>query len=414
MVVQLLVTSVIQSSKLRTLHRYIQKVSSLVFFGVLLIVNIELSFSQGIVHDIPEQSIEIRVIKSDSVSRGFFLLPTGYGYLAGGLVFEKGNGQLMLTGLDYQANLLWSRIHSSLGYDFCYSGTISPDKKFVLSGFSNTNSNGAFDAWIVKVDEKGEIIWQTSIGGKKNDRAYEIVGTKKGEYIFVGQTESWGSKGIDGMVVKIDNSGNPIWRKIIGNEKLDRLYSVVILSNGDLIISGITNENYPGNSDIQVIRMTTDGDLLWRKIYGSKKGDIAHSLCRLNNDTFLIIGYTAEYSFPQSNPMIMHLDGDGNVLGKYIYRTVQDVKLIDGYVTNQGQFIGAGFIRDNLESDWDVLTLKFDLNKQTFDVFKVRMPNDQEIYDIQPFDSNTSILIGHTVIDDNTNHLVMKWKYNIN
>lgn len=390
----------------------LQNVSSWIFFCIWLLVHTHLSNSQEIVKELPEQAIEVKIIERDSMNRGFFLLPSTYGHLTGGLVFENGRGQLMLTGIDPNINLLWSRVLKSSGYDFCYSGTTARDKTYVLSGFSNTNSNGALDAWIVKVDEKGKIIWQTLIGGEKDDRAYEIATTNKDDYIFAGQTESWGSKSINGMVVKIDCSGHMLWKKVIGGETLDRLYSVVILGNGDLIISGITNENYPGNSDIQIIRMTTNGDIVWRKIYGSDRGDIAHSLCLLNDNTLLAIGYTAENSFPLSDPMLLHLDEDGKVLGKYIYHSDEDVKLIDGYVNNQRQFIGTGFIRDSLTTDWDVLTLKFDLSNQLFDVHRVKMPGNQEIYKIRPSGPDSSILIGHTDFN-NTNQLVMKWKHNV-
>ena len=46
------------------------------------------------------------------------------------------------------------------------------------------------DAWILKVNESGILIWQTTVGGSEIDFAYDAVQLNNGEIIAVGESNS--------------------------------------------------------------------------------------------------------------------------------------------------------------------------------------------------------------------------------
>jgi hypothetical protein len=113
-----------------------------------------------------------------------------------------------------------------------YSIQLTIDGGYIVAGNSYSNDgevtghNGSTnysDYWIVKLNSFGEIKWQKSFGGSKNERAYSIQQTNDGGYIIAGYSESYdghvtGNHGVsDYWIVKLSpditdvkNNTNPI------------------------------------------------------------------------------------------------------------------------------------------------------------------------------------------------------------
>jgi hypothetical protein len=76
--------------------------------------------------------------------------------------------------------------------------------------------------WIVKLDFNGIIEWQKSFGGTKDDYGRQIINTSDGNYIFTAHTYSIDGDVIfnhgnsDAWVVKINPFGEIIWQKSLG------------------------------------------------------------------------------------------------------------------------------------------------------------------------------------------------------
>lgn len=71
------------------------------------------------------------------------------------------------------------------------------------------------DAWVLKLDNNGDTLWQKYYGGIDDDRAYSIQQTKDGGYIVAGATGSgrYGDGGWDGWIFKLSRGGNILWQK---------------------------------------------------------------------------------------------------------------------------------------------------------------------------------------------------------
>src|SRR4051794_15298634 len=64
--------------------------------------------------------------------------------------------------------------------------TQSNDKDAVGSHSTIGNS----DFWLIKVDEKGNKLWQKTYGGSQEDIPYSMISTNDNSYLIVGQTFS--------------------------------------------------------------------------------------------------------------------------------------------------------------------------------------------------------------------------------
>ncbi len=108
-------------------------------------------------------------------------------------------------------------------------------------------SEGYRDGLVIKYSQNGTIEWYKNIGGSDDEDIIEIIQTSDGGYALIGNTQSHGMNidssininGVqDGIIIKLDSSGEYEWSKVIGGELDDYIYSINEDSNGNLIITG--------------------------------------------------------------------------------------------------------------------------------------------------------------------------------
>jgi hypothetical protein len=125
-------------------------------------------------------------------------------YLAG-IIFISG-----FTHSLYAQNpaVLWKRHLNNNSTFFDLKATA--DGGFIAAGTINTGSTATTgeNAWLVKTDDTGGVIWQKSYGGSAQDRFTQVVITADGGYIAAGFTlsndgdVSGNNGGMDYWVVK--------------------------------------------------------------------------------------------------------------------------------------------------------------------------------------------------------------------
>jgi hypothetical protein len=186
---------------------------------------------------------------------------------------------------------------------FIIAASSSSDK----SAEKENDSFGGLDYWIIKIDGKGKIEWQHTYGGLYNDIVKKVVCSPDGGYLVGGYSNSpeSGTKteknyGIgDYWIIKLDNKGEIVWQKTLGGDKDDQLHDLIVTKNGDYLIGGNSNSgvsNYKKESnrlgtDFWVIRMDKDGELIWQQTYNFGKQDILSSLIEEEDESIIIGGY---------------------------------------------------------------------------------------------------------------------------
>jgi hypothetical protein len=177
-----------------------------------------------------------------------------------------------------------------------------------ISGDKTEASQGVNDYWVVKLDGSGDIEWQNTIGGSFYDILYSVIKTTDGGYLLGGN--SW--SGISGdkteanqgyydyWVVKLDGSGNLEWQNTIGGDKEDLLYSVIQTIDGGYLLggysfSGISGDKTEANiqpdySDFWVMKLDGSGNIEWQNTIGGNSDDIPFSVIKTTDGGYLLGG----------------------------------------------------------------------------------------------------------------------------
>ncbi len=215
----------------------------------------------------------------------------------------------------------WERSFGGSSDDNGYSVKQTNDGNFIVTGntYSNngyvSNNNGGADGWIIKLDVGGTIIWEHTIGGSSNDDIYFVEETIDGGYIVCGMSKSnngdlLNNNGLsDSWVVKLNSNGQIIWSKNYGGSANDYALSVVETQDGDYVFAGFTesvngdvSENN-GLADFWIVKINSFGNIVWEKSYGGSNNEYAYSIKQTNEGGYIVAGMS------QSN--------NGDVSGNY-------------------------------------------------------------------------------------------------
>jgi hypothetical protein len=137
------------------------------------------------------------------------------------------------------------------------------------------------------------IVWQKTFGGNSDDEALSIQQTKDGGYIVVGYTSSFGVGNWDIYVIKLDAKGDNVWEKTYGGSGYDIAYSIQQTTDGGYIIAGKTGDLYSG--DVYIIKLDKDGNKMWEKTLGGSGDDGAYSIQQTTDGGYIVAGYTSSF-----------------------------------------------------------------------------------------------------------------------
>jgi hypothetical protein len=228
----------------------------------------------------------------------------------------RGDSDFWIIKLNAKGGEEWQKTIGGLGQDELNAIVRTKDGGFVLAGSSASGLSGekasknygGMDYWVLKVNGKGEIVWQNAFGGNYNDQLRSIALTKDGGYLLGGSSNSADTgtktqKNIgksDYWIVKIDNKGQEEWQKTIGDKGDDQLSVLCESNDGNFILGGNSNSE-SGNdkrssnqsgTDFWVLKLDKDTkEILWQETYNIAKADILTSLVENDDRTILLGGY---------------------------------------------------------------------------------------------------------------------------
>ena len=239
------------------------------------------------------------------------------GFFNGTVDFDPGTGVSNLTSnggndifiqkLDSSGNFLWANSIGGASNDGGLSiitdrfGNIYTTGEFrdivdfdPGTGVSNLISNGDNDIFVQKWSSNGNFLWAKSMGDIGSDKGVSIFVDSLGNIytsgMFEDTTDFDPRVGVSNLIAngesdvfiqKLDSNGNFLWAQSVGGTGFDTLTSMNIDLLGNIYLGGsfqdtvdfdpgigVINSVANGLSDIFVLKINKNGNLLWAKIIG--------------------------------------------------------------------------------------------------------------------------------------------------
>ena len=227
----------------------------------------------------------------------------------GDLTTNHGLNDCWIFKIDAQGIIQWQKSHGGSGNDYAYSIKNTSDGGFIVSGdtysFNGdvTGNHGNNDFWVLKLNPSGDLQWQKTLGGYSSDMPFDIIQANDGGYTVVGKTFSMdgditnSNGGNAAWIVKLDSGGILQWQKTFGGSADDHFTSVQQNQNGYLLTGVSRSSNgdltsNAGGSDIWIVQIDNNANIVWQKTYGGSAHDTPSIIEPLENGGHIILGYT--------------------------------------------------------------------------------------------------------------------------
>lgn len=221
---------------------------------------------------------------------------------------QHAGGDYWGVKLDASGNIQWTKYFGGNNSETPYDTIETNDGGLIIVGTSDstdvdiTNNKGQYDFWIVKISATGSLIWEKSFGGTGIDEAYSITEAENSNFMILGKTFSDDvdvsqNKGqADAWLIKIDSNGNLLWEKTYGGSGFDSGHGITRAQDGEYVITGSSRSQdgdlsvNNGQNDVFVLKVSSTGDTIWEYSLGGTDADFAFDVIEKANNEIILVG----------------------------------------------------------------------------------------------------------------------------
>jgi hypothetical protein len=255
----------------------------------------------------------------------------GFVYVGYEARFDKNLSKNYSTGIicriDQNGDSIWSR---NIKCDGIKSIIVNSKNEYVVtSSISPTNSNGnSAQNYFIKFNSSGLLLFDKLENNteNKNDNFNRTIENSVGDYITCGYR--YKDNQCDCVVLCFDDYGNVKWQKTYGGFKEDGLSDIKQTPDGGYITVGYTlskdgdiKTGNKGDVDAWIIKINSVGEIQWEKTFGGSGQDF-FKYVKIDTDNNFIVSYTSsskDFDFKSDNQYkfgLLKIDNNGNVVWK--------------------------------------------------------------------------------------------------
>ena len=224
-----------------------------------------------------------------------------------------GFGDAFILKVDTLGNQQWFKTFGETDQKEAFT-TLAPtnDGGFVCGGFISPPGSQISDFWLVKFDENGEEEWSEFYGGTLNEYVMSVLETIDGGIAAVGDKErSDGS--YNAWLIKTDGAGNLLWDTDLMQTYNTGSRGMVTDADGDFYITGESDPIGAGFLDIYLAKVSSAGSVQWQKQIGGNRGDAGFHIAHPVPGRLLITGYGYNPRDENQDAVVVVTDTYGNV-----------------------------------------------------------------------------------------------------
>ncbi|MDG1841546.1 MAG: T9SS type A sorting domain-containing protein [Crocinitomicaceae bacterium] len=302
---------------------------------------------------------------------------------------ENSSEDLSLLSLDEKGNVIWATNWGSSRSDIPEHIEQTQDGGYVIAGSRYDNGFIGQDGFISKVNKDGLILWLKYYGGKFRDELFSVKQTKDLGYIACGFstsdtiTSSFGEM----YLVKTDSLGNKEWETFIGEKGKDIAFDIIETSDGSFMAVGTlsgfhrysTFEFTQTNSDLLIAKVNSNGTLIWKKQFGGNQNEIGKQIKEAPDGGFYIVGSSQSFGVGSFDIYLLKVNVNGEeewmkTFGNSGFDYGQSIDINEHHEL----YITGATNVDAITQETDIIALKTDENGN--EIWSTYIGGDQSDY----------------------------------
>jgi gliding motility-associated-like protein len=220
-----------------------------------------------------------------------------------------------LIKLDDNGNKLWTSSLESMPGFIGYSMDACQDDGFILAG------DWGQDIGLARTDADGNLLWEKKFFlPNERDEVATILSCKDGGFIVAGSTTELSQYPYfqNILIFKVDQSGNLIWKRILGGVEQNLSNRMIQTRDGHYVVAAFNNKTLGQYTEL--IKITDAGEVVWDKIVVSSKPAFPLGLAELPNGNLIVTGQSLfPYPSPPQQTSIWIVSSTGEFISQRLY-----------------------------------------------------------------------------------------------
>lgn len=201
---------------------------------------------------------------------------------------------LQISSLSW-AQINFHRVYAGDDYDFGYDLFQTEDTSYYLCGASSSFIDAPSQALLMKVDSLGDILWSRTYG-VQGSNAFLSMDDIEDYAIFAGGYTTSNAGDFDAYLVKLDFNGDILWDTVFGETGWERIVDVEMTQDSGVVVLSSTNSPGLGGMDWWIHALDKDGNVLWNEKYGGAFEDEPKDMALYGDTIFACGGHYIEDS----------------------------------------------------------------------------------------------------------------------
>ncbi len=232
---------------------------------------------------------------------------------------------------------------------------------FTDDGLGVEEGLGGEDGFVAKLDAGGDIKWVDLIGNDRNDAVHDLD-SKEGFVVVSGRMEllrkdlpkenpCYDEVCQYGFVALYDEDGEKKWEKIFGESSANTVFNVRFGENDEIFAVGTTNGvvddsfQNKGKSDFFILKMNSEGEVLFSNQIGGPDNDVPDSLVVFNGKPVVVGHFKDELDGNKSvggmDIFAVEFDASGEKVWLRTFGSSENDVVTDSFVKGNEIFISA-------------------------------------------------------------------------
>ena len=259
-------------------------------------------------------------------------------------------GDVLVAKLTLAGELIWEKAHGGVAMEQAFCVEATGDGGFLVLAETDSFGAGERDLYVLKLDASGDLMWSETYGGAGIEWAKDLLPISDGGFLLVGETDSFGES-FDAYSIKVDENGAVVWETTLGDDdENDTGVAALEAENGDLLV--LAGVSYPGSyegsrRDSLLFRLDPSGREMWSKLYRGSVKQWANDMVFSPDGDVVIVGIAEPISGSES-PLDFWLAKANAETGDLIWSKQEGSQYQDDYgvsvvATHDGSYVVAGF-----------------------------------------------------------------------
>ena len=244
---------------------------------------------------------------------------SGY-YVAGARVVIgsqiTGEGQLLRT--DKYGNEIWTMYYNTVGSDdLSFDNIIKTSDGNLLMVGTAVYDGTDYNVYVAKADTAGTVLWYRNYEALYRQRGLQVKETTDGGFVIGGWNEMFGTAISNFYMMRTNATGDTLWTRNYPNGMQQYGNAIDQTTDGGFAIVGSIQQPTLLGSTMYIIKTDANGDTLWTRKLDTLNFGKAYDVKAIANNHIIVAGYTTINGCSQ--PVLLEMDGSGNMLWREIY-----------------------------------------------------------------------------------------------